>query len=175
MAVQRSLGLCAAALAIFGSGAAHTASENDLKAAVLLNLARFVEWPPGAADVPFCIGLAGRRPFYGALEEAVVRQAIGGRAIVVRRIGEGRAARCEMVFIAGTNLDKVRAQLAYFRGFSVLTVGEAPGFCRAGGVVEFSVQGSKPKLAINLDAAQRAHLQISSQLLGLASVVRDSD
>jgi hypothetical protein len=157
------------------AGEAPTANEYDLKAAFLFNFTRFVEWPRGAPDVPFCIGVAGQDPFHGALEQAVTGRSAAGRAIVVRRLRTGDEAACEMLFIAGTDLYKARTMLVRLRGSPVLTVGEAPGFCRAGGIIEFSVQDRRVRLSVNLDAAQRAHLQISSKLLGVASVVRDSD
>jgi hypothetical protein len=47
-------------------------------------------------------------------------------------------------------------------------VGETPEFLGAGGVVSFSKQRGKLEFDVNLDAAQRAHLKISSRMLALA-------
>jgi hypothetical protein len=163
------------ALWLIGPSPAQSVNEYEIKAAFLYNFTRFVEWPSNSGGT-FCIGIEGIDPFHGALENVVNGRSNGGKRIAVRRFKPGEeAGACEMVFVAGSDIRKARAELAAIHGVSVLTVGEAPGFCRHGGVVEFAVQDEKVRLTINLDAAQRAHLQISSKLLSLASVVRDSE
>jgi len=57
----------------------------------------------------------------------------------------------------------------------ILTVGESEAFGRAGGIAWFRLEGNKLRFAINLDAARRAGLKISSRLLGVATVVTDRD
>ena len=164
------------ALSVWGTALAQTANEYDVKAACLYNFTRFVEWPAASDGAPFCIGVAGGDPFHGALDRLVTGRTASGRGIAVRRFKTGDApGGCEMVFIPGSDLAKARAVLASIHGAAVLTVGEALGFSKRGGVIEFSVEDNKVKLTINLDAAQRAHLQVSSKLLSLACVVRDSD
>jgi hypothetical protein len=54
----------------------------------------------------------------------------------------------------------------------VLTVGEADWFLAEGGMVTLKLEAGRVRLEINLGAAQRAGLQISSKLLSLARVVR---
>jgi hypothetical protein len=54
----------------------------------------------------------------------------------------------------------------------VLTVGDSAGFLERGGVIRFRVEDNKVRFDINPDAAARAHLEVSSQLLKLATIVR---
>jgi len=58
--------------------------------------------------------------------------------------------------------------LEALRGSSVLTVGEAEGFARRGGAIELRKEGDEIHFEINVDAAERAELQVSAQLLKLA-------
>jgi hypothetical protein len=53
-----------------------------------------------------------------------------------------------------------------------LTVGEAEGFAISGGVINFYTQNNKLRFEINPDAAERAGLRISSQLLRLSRVTQ---
>ena len=55
----------------------------------------------------------------------------------------------------------------------VLTVGESDGFASAGGVIGLYMEGDKVRFEANPDAAQRAGLKLSSQILRLARLVRD--
>ena len=64
---------------------------------------------------------------------------------------------------------------AAFKGHSVLTVGEQEGFAVRGGIVNLTKEKNKVRFEINLDAAKRAGLKMSSQLLKLAKVIHDTD
>jgi hypothetical protein len=154
---------------------AQVANEYEVKAAFLFNFTRFVDWPPSSRSAPFCIGVDGADPFNSALEDVVKGRSVGGRVIAIRHFKPGDdATACEVVFISAADPRKAAAFLVQFKGAPILTVGDAPGFCKIGGVIGFSVQGNKVKLDINPDTALRAHLQISSKLLSLASLVRET-
>jgi hypothetical protein len=51
---------------------------------------------------------------------------------------------------------------------SVLTVSTSPDFLEEGGMIQFVVQQNRVRFAVNLDAATRAHIQLSSELLKVA-------
>ena len=59
------------------------------------------------------------------------------------------------------------------RTLPVLTVSDGKGFSQAGGIIELYVEGGRMRFAINVDAAERSGLRLSSRLLGLAKVIRD--
>ena len=54
----------------------------------------------------------------------------------------------------------------------VLTVGESDDFLDMGGVIRLLIEDKKVRFEVNMDAAQRAHLTISSQLLKLARAIK---
>ncbi|MGA3235004.1 MAG: YfiR family protein [Bryobacteraceae bacterium] len=165
----------ALALAMPASIPAQAANEYEVKAAFLFNFTRFVDWPQSSASGLFCIGIAGADPFGSALEEAVKGRSAGGHAIAVKHFKPGEeSAACEIVFISGADARKMRAALGRLQHAAVLTVGEGPGFCHSGGVIAFEIEDNKVRLEINPEAAQRARLQISSKLLSLATLVRDT-
>ena len=47
-----------------------------------------------------------------------------------------------------------------------------PGFTRRGGMIQFVLDGSRVRFEINLAAAQRAGLTLSSELLKVAVAIR---
>jgi hypothetical protein len=55
----------------------------------------------------------------------------------------------------------------------VLTVSDGKGFSLAGGIIELYVERGRTRFAINIDAAERSALRLSSRLLGLAKVIRN--
>lgn len=158
------------------AGLSQSAEEYQVKAAFLLNFARFVEWPPAnftSANDPIHICVLGSDPFGNSLEDVVKNKVAAGRHLQVRHPQSvAEAGGCEMVFMdAHESRDK--AQLARELHWGVLTVGEDRNFAHAGGVVNFITRQNHIAFEINIDAADRAGLRISSKLLSLATIVRD--
>lgn len=152
-----------------------TGREYDLKAAFLFNFAQFVEWPPSAsppADEPFVIGVLGQDPFGAILDEIVRNETVQGRPIVVQRFRSvDGVGRCQILFISASEDARAREILAALAGRGLLTVGESEPVAAAGGVIRFLVVNNKLRLRINVEAASREQLKISSKLLRLAEVV----
>lgn len=148
-----------------------------VKAAALLNLARFVHWPPAAFNSPtdaFIIGVLGTDPFGKFLDELVKAERIGDRPIEVRRFGSAREAVTSHLLYVGPPYDaSLGERLAVLRGRPVLLVGERNArFESTAGMVSLGIVGNRLALRINLDAANAANLQVSSRVLRIAEVVR---
>ena len=148
--------------------------EYDVKAAFLYTFAKFVEWPPEAAEGPISIGLIGRDPFGGRLEDTVRGKWANGRQFVVVHLrSDGPAHRCQMVFISASERGSIPELLQSVRYSPVLTVGDSPGFCAQGGVIGLKTVNGRVRFEVNLEAAERARLKIGSSLLAVASIVEE--
>jgi hypothetical protein len=55
---------------------------------------------------------------------------------------------------------------------AVLTVSDLPGFTGNGGMIQFMLRENKVRFEVNLTAAEKAGLTLSSQLLKVATDVR---
>jgi hypothetical protein len=149
------------------------AGEYEVKAAFLLNFAKFVEWPAQAftsPSQPIGICVLGQNPFGSSLAEVVEGNQVAGRAFMTRQISEaGEAAGCHIVFLGASERKRLGLLLVQFGQLPLLTVGETDDFLPSGGVVCFKVQGGRVRFEIDEAAAGRAGLRISSKLLSLAS------
>lgn len=151
-------------------------TEYQIKAAFLYNFVKFVEWPaetlPG--DRPIIVGVLGKDPFGLALDDVILGKAVDGHPIQILRTNSVQDLRsCRIAFISPSEAKRLPEILAGLRGSSVLTVGEADHFAQLGGMIQFTLEGNKVRFAINVDAAERAHLKVSSKLLSLATVIHD--
>ena len=148
-------------------------AEYEVKAAFLYNFARFVEWPEApAGDGPFVITVLGRDPFGAALDDTLRGKTIGQRRIEIRRASRSEdLAGSRIGFISDSERDRLPAILKSLEASPVLTVGEMDEFAERGGVIRFRVEQDRVRLDINVAAAERARLRISSQLLKLARIV----
>jgi hypothetical protein len=144
-----------------------------LKAAFLYNFAKFAEWPADAPSGPLTLCVLGDAAVADALEETVKGHRIDDRDLVVSRVKAGRLQTCHLLYLAG--LDAKRSAQAFdeLKNAPVLTVGDHDQFAQRGGIAAFIVDGGKMRFAINVEAAQRARLRVSSRLLSLARVVKD--
>jgi hypothetical protein len=149
---------------------AQSANQYQVKAAFILNFARFVEWPgdsygDGGALV---LGIIGDDPFGNSLDQ-LNGNTVNGRRIVIRRLRFGDNLRaCQILFISSSEKNRLGKILESLRGGSVLTIGELPQFNQAGGIIKFVIQDNKVRFEINAAAAGQTRLKISSKLLALS-------
>lgn len=156
------------------------ATEHAIKAAFLYKFATFIEWPAQAfdsPDAPFVIGILGEDPFGDLLERTFEGKTLNNHPMEVRRYDQAAAVSgCHLLFVSLRNPRETRETLALFRDSPILTVGEAEGFCLAGGVIGFYREGNNVRFEINVDAVKRAEqqgLKLRPQLLGVGRPVRE--
>jgi hypothetical protein len=155
-------------------------TEYEVKAAYLSNFGRFVEFPPGNDATgggdpaePFNICVLGADPFGPALDRALAGETINRSALAAKRISKVQdSAGCRILFIAASETGQLRSIVTGLGNASILTVGDDPQFTRRGGMIQFVFGDNRVRFEINLAAAQRAKLVLSSELVKLATAVR---
>jgi hypothetical protein len=151
--------------------------EYELKAAILYNLSRFVEWPPSAypdPQAPTILCILGQDPFGDSLKTLGQKQDATGRPVAIRQLkNENGIRECHVLYISTSERKTVAQILSRLKGSSVLTVGEMSQFAVQGGIIQFTLEDKQVHFEINLDAASRMVLRISSRLLVLARIVKD--
>ncbi|HUE22146.1 MAG TPA: YfiR family protein [Bryobacteraceae bacterium] len=153
-------------------------SEYEIESAMLYNFTKFVEWPRsawGEGGESLVVGVLGDDPMAHILASALRDKTIYGHPILVRRLNSGADVRGCAVLLVGAAERKEITRIVQSVGRSpVLTIGEREQFSRLGGVIAFIRDGNRIRFEINLDAADRAGLQVSSKLLRLAAVWREN-
>ncbi len=167
----------ASAAAIRTAGAAEVLSEYQVKAAFLLHFVKFVEWPTASSpSTPITICVLGKDPFEGELDQIVRRKTVDGRPLEIRKMtGLASLSACAVVFVSPSEtrrFDAIRAALA---SGNTLTVGDSEGFAQRGGMINFVMENHRVRFQVNVAAAEKAHLKISSRLLQLAILVKGGE
>ena len=153
-------------------------TEYQVKAAYLYNFPRFIEWPSSVhwddqASITLCI--LGEDPFGGALEPAQGK-IVKGRKMVIKHCAKlDQLDKCHLLFVSRSEEKNLPEILAKIKNWNTLTVSDMEGFAQSGGVINFVTVEKKIRFEINLDAAERADLKISSKLLRLAKIVKDKE
>lgn len=152
-----------------------TSNEYESKATALFNLLAFTEWPETAfssADAPLVIAVFGRGQIAGALSEAIKGENWRGRPVVLDLNPSLPSSKTwHVVFVSRTEQERWPYLQKQVAGKPILTVGDAEGFAREAGIVQFTLEQGKVRLTVNLAAMRAAGLQISSGVLQLATVI----
>lgn len=168
--IVAALAVCAA-IAGGPSVRALAIDEYQVKAAYLYNFAKFVEWPAEAFPspvTPLVIGVYGNDPFGATLDNLLRDKKVGSRPFAVRRSTRMQDLRNSHIVFVGEGREPVATALQVLAGSSTLTVGQSSDFLDGGGMVLFQVEEGRVVFTIDAEAAAKAHLSISSQLLRLA-------
>jgi hypothetical protein len=149
--------------------------EYRLKAAFVYRFPQFVEWPPaswtGREALEICVSQPN--PFGSSLAEFVEGESLKGKRFVVRQVtAKGPIESCHVLFVAQTPATTKSDLLARAASLPILTVGDSPRFLDLGGIINLRLVDRRVRFEINLAAADRAGLRLSSQLLRLAMTVR---
>ena len=162
--------LCASAAPI----RTQSALEYDVKAALLLNFARFIEWPDSAfenAQSPIEVCVLAPSPFGEALERTLAGETIANRPLAARQVqGVSDSARCHLLFVPSGAESRATSLLRQRRAHTV-TVGESRRFADMGGAVNFVIEGGRVRFNVNLGPVEDRGVRISARMLQLAGRV----
>lgn len=162
-----------------------TKDPNAVKAGYLSSFARYVTWPTNTLagrDGSWHIGVLESDPLVAILEKTVKRLEMvphedptnERRAFMVH---SGRTLEemppCHMLFIGFKDADKRRALLERLSKTPVLTIGDADGFLKEGGIIRFRIVKDALRIEVNNDQARSSGLTLNSGMLGAACLVID--
>jgi hypothetical protein len=148
--------------------------EYNVKAALLLNFARFIEWPDKAfadARTPISVCVFGDNPFGDALDRALQGETIHNRTLAARQVtGPAAGAACHLLFVPTGAESRARTTM-HQPGSHAVTVGESSRFENIGGAVTFVLEDGRVRFKVNLRPVEERGVRISARMLQLASRV----
>jgi len=151
------------------------ADQNEVKANMLWNIAKFVRWPEGAFEKTqgqLVFTILGEDPLAEALAVTLSTKSINGRPVFVHFARRPQdAAGSQILYIAASEHARMADVLKAIDGSPALTVADSSGFVVRGGMVDFALELDKVRFEINQAQAEKAGLKISAKLLALAHVV----
>src|ERR1700686_4506414 len=172
------IGLALLALQLLASpllalGQQPNASEDQVKAAYLLNFAKLAEWPRQVLpDGPssLVIGVSGaNEEFLDVLKTTVAGKIIGTHPLVVKPVtSEEDMKSCHMVFFRASERKHTQAAIEGVTQAGVLFVGEDESFLQQGGMINLVRDHGSVRFEVNSDALDRSGIHFSSKILALA-------
>ena len=152
--------------------------EYKIRVAFVYNFTKFIIWPE-SSSVPgntneFIVAVLGDVPHMPFLQEFVGKNRIMGKRVVIKQFFlPEEIGPCHLLFIPTSQERKIKNILERIRGKPVLTIGDTDGYAKQGVIINFYIEKNRIKFEINVEAAERAGLRISSELLKLARIVTE--
>jgi hypothetical protein len=149
-----------------------------LKAAFLFNFAKFTEWPSDglAPGQKLSLCVLGDAPVADALTQTIEGRNIERHELTVQLVkADGPIRSCHLLYLGSLDVQQSAQLLRTLAGAAVFTVADSDGFAESGGVIQLILEGDRVRFAVNVAAAKRARLTLSSKLLGLAKIVKEEN
>ena len=168
--------MLALALGLFATVARAAPEDLELKvkAAFLFNFAKFATWPPSKIkdDQTLHLCVENMDDLARVLQDTVRGRSIGTHPVDVLQSPRGDdLKRCHIVYFGGTDDGRVAAELATLANDSVLTVHETSEAQPQGVIRFFLSDDGRVRFEVNVAAASRAQVALSSKLLEVSQVV----
>lgn len=145
-------------------------SEDAIKAAFLINFAKYTEWPRSCCTGDLVIGVIGKSGVADSLEGLAKDRSINGRPIKFRKCDWSTAQKANLIFVSQSEIESYD-RIPGLHKIGVVTVGETAGFAQSHGMIGFRIENERVAFEINPARAKSAGITFSSRLLKLARIV----
>lgn len=152
---------------------ARSAPAHEVKAALLVNFGRFIDWPERPECETFTIVVIGAPEVAESLRAASPDLVIRGRRVAVREARDAsEALPAQVVYFGEDAPPPDRHELARLARASVLTVGDRAPFLEEGGFIRLAIVDDRLRIHVREGAGADGGLRPSSALLDLAVIER---
>jgi hypothetical protein len=148
--------------------------EYQVKAAMVYNVTKYVEWAGDSANAPAAtlnLCLVGKGALETAIEPLQGLEAKGKKILVRKLARTDDLSACQILVLGEMEKRQLVSALEAATEEEILTVSDLPRFAANGGIIGLVAEGGRIRFEINLTAAKRSKIKISSQLLKLARIV----
>ena len=166
------IGLAILALQLLAFGQAQNATEDQVKAAYLLNFAKLAQWPYALPDgpSPLVIGVSGGdEEFMNVLKAVIAGKIIGTHPLLAKPVNsETEMKSCHIVFFRASERKHTQAAIERLAPAGELLVGEDESFLGQGGMINLVRDHGSIRFEVNSEALDRSQIRFSSKILAMA-------
>ncbi len=150
-------------------------AEYRVKAGFIYHFARFTQWPADAfpdeeSPILLCVAAKSGADILLPLRNKIIRKRRIETVPYLYPEPDAEPQSCHILFVTASEEERFPAMPPG----PVLTVGETEAFGQKGGIIRFFMEKDRLRFAVNLKAARRAGLQLSSQLLMSAEIATEA-
>ncbi len=161
--------------ACLGMAQASSLDEDRLRAAFVLRLAQYTQWPTPPADSPtLTLCVAGLQPAGLEAVRGLASRPVGNAQLRIRPLSEPRDATrdCQVLLLGHPDAATLRQWIAAVGDAPVLVVATSPEALRAGVCIALITEPQGMAFAVNHGESRRRGLSLAAPVLKLAREVR---
>tara|TARA_R110000787_G_scaffold170629_2_gene283274 strand:+ start:5220 stop:5756 length:537 start_codon:yes stop_codon:yes gene_type:complete len=154
-----------------------SASDAETRVALMVNFARYAEWPAGKSpddrgEWNLCSDPSD--PDIAAALKSIDGEALYDQNIHIRILRPDEdITDCHLLYLSSLNDEaEVRQRIEAAHGQPTLTVSDYEDFARMGGMIELVIDDGRYKFDVDYSRVLQSHLRLSSSMLKLARRVR---
>jgi hypothetical protein len=151
---------------------AKSASLESIKVAYIYNIAKFVTWQErdNGSNITICSYLNSS---INKTIKTLENQKIKDKVILIKNdIKDNQLEECQILFISDNENSKLNKILYTTKEKQILTISDYPKYSTQGVIINLYEENEKLRFKINQEEAQNYKIDISSQLLGMATIVK---
>lgn len=151
-----------------------TLEEQNVLAALALNIVRFTTWPNEAQQsmketIDFCV--VGDNVVQQSFT-SIDHKPVGNKTLKVINLSRlSNFEQCHVLYVSELKQNILLQVFFEIKKFPLLTIGEGYDFAQLGGMVGLENVNNKMTLHVNLPVVLEANLTISARLLSLAKII----
>ena len=184
MTIKKIINLCVGVVILAGISSLYVPERQDtqeyvLKAAFLYRFIDYVEWENNNKEQNFTIAILGESGIIAPLSEIARDKKAKNKRIEIKKyenINDLPARQTggdpfQVLFISQNYNGEIEPVITKTGDRAILVITEKKDACEKGAHINFLIAENKLKFEVNLKAASRSNLKISSQLLQHAILV----
>lgn len=145
------------------------APEAELKAAIMVNMLLFVDWPSqgGRAADRLTLCYLDARPVPLALSQ-LDGKLLKGKPLQVVRVDAAALAGCHALYLSPPDGASLSRMVSNLPSSGILLMADSPGYLQRGAMINLEIEGGRIVFDIDLKSVRQAGLALSSKALRLA-------
>jgi hypothetical protein len=148
--------------------------EAEIKSGLIYNICKFARWnrpiEPGA---PFVISIIGKTTPANEIYVPKEKQILGRRVIVRKISSVNEIDKSFVLFITGSESNRLDEILSYVNGKNILTIGDTSGFAKRGVCINFYEDKGSVRFEINRAAVQKTSIELHAHIYVIGTVINE--
>ncbi|MDQ6998122.1 MAG: YfiR family protein [Mariprofundus sp.] len=154
------------------SATAADTQEDELKAALIYKLTRFISWPLQAEGEDLNICVTGEHPLGGALEEIRSKRS-NDRTIRIQYLSPHESLDgCQLLFLSNDSPDSVSDMVTRLGDRPIVSLSDSHSFAKKGGMIEITRRNHRYSFTINMQSVTQSGVKIAAPLLQISKLIR---
>lgn len=148
------------------------APEPELKAAILVNMLLFVDWPSKASQASDRLTLCylEASPITAVLD-SLNGKLLKGKPLQVQAVTSSTTSGCHALYLSSRNSNGLAEVVVNSQSSGVLLIGDSPDYFQHGVMLNLEVDDGRVVFDIDLRSTRQAGLTLSSKVMRLARKV----